>query len=247
LYPNITHSETWNYQQAINETLEVFRIDLSNYVLRLPASHLDMLIPPRAGLYLNGSIEPFFHLDGEGYYSLSTVYKKDAVPDIYTFEDVWRHRGTIHRADGSPVFHVNPGTKQFYGEYPVFHPAAIYIAFIYALEIFRYRNPLTEPYTIMERSDLDLRHYVKPEYLPKFDGSYHDYLQTRQVKHFFDEDNEDLLIFSQDLNKFIGRNHYNVYRFYLNNTVMTIEKGNDFRVIEYYRLISSHFDETTHG
>ena len=232
------------YQHSVLETLELYRIDLSQYVLRLDSKYVDMLTDPSPGLYMNGAIHPFIYFGpGMGYYSHTAVSNRDTVPDIVKFDDVWKHRGSIYDHEGRPVFCIIPGTQHHYSEYPIWHPAAIYIAYIYILESFRYLNPLSSPYSNVEKQLTDLRTHVKPQFLPNFDGSYEDYLQSRGMHHFYDEDNEDLILLGAKLREFIGQNRYNVYRFYLSNTTMTIEKGNDFRVIEYYRMITSHMSE----
>lgn len=242
-YRNMTCDHD-SYQHAILETLEIFRIDLSEYVMRLSPKYVNMLIPPNPGVYLNASIHPFFYFNGEeGYYSQEAMANKEAAPDVMKYADVWNKRGPIYNSTGRPVFNVIPGTQHYYTEYPIWHPAAIYIAYIYALESFRYLNPMAQPYSNVEKQLLDLRCHVKPEFLPYYNGTYDDYLQTRTMHHFYDEENEDLILLGSRLKGFIGQNRYNVYRFYLNNTTMIIEKGNDFRVIEYYRLITSHMSE----
>ena len=241
-YRNMSYDQD-SYRQALVETLSIFRVDLSNYVLRLPPKYVQMLKDPLPGVYMNGSINPHLVFDGQPYYSQKVVSRKFAQPDVHRFSDVWNVKGSIYNNDGVPVFTVMNGLRQYYNEYPTFHPSAIYIAYIYALEMFRYLNPLAQPYSNLDRDFLDLRKHVKPEYLPNFNGSYDDYLQTRGVTHFYDEDNGDLLELGVLLRNFIGQDKYNVYRFYLSNTTLTIEKGNDFRVIEYYRLILNHISE----
>lgn len=236
------------YTQASLETLEIFRIDLSEFVLRLSPKYVGMLKSPPPGVYLYGMISPLITFEqGRGYYSSVTVSRHNSQPDVLCFDDIWKHRGPIYDHEGRVMLIADPRYRGSYLEYPTWHPAAIYIAYIYALELFRYVNPLAQPYSNVERELLDLRRHVHSEFLPHFDGTYDSYLQNRGVHHFYDEDNEDLIDLGHRLKHFIGQSKYNVYRFYLSNTVLTVEKGNDFRVIEYYRMITSHMEEIRQG
>lgn len=233
-----------SYNHAYTETLETIRIDLSSYVSRLSRKYVDMLFPPPPGVYLNAHINPFLVFgEGRGYFSKAAMVNREDSPDIVCFDDVWRHPGLIYSNEGAALFNAVPSMASCFSEYPLWHPGAIYLAYIYALEEFRYSNPMAQPFSNMERQMIDLRQHVRPEFLPVYDGTYSDYVLNRNANHFYDEENEDLIELGVTLKKFVGLNRNSVFRFYLNNTTMTVERGNDFRIIEYYRLISAHMSE----
>ncbi len=247
LHPNFRNmtfdSEAFTY--ALNETLEILRIDLANFTLQLSDRYVDMLIPPSPGVYFRGFISPVLTFgNGETYFSASR--DTAAGPDIRSFDDIWNVRGEIYDHEGQLRMVSIPWYKNSYTEYPYWHPAAIHIAYIYALETFRMHraeNNYNSPYSNLGQELLDLRRYVKPEYLPQFDGSYESYLQVRGARHFYDEDNEDLIELGRRIRQFIGDNRNSVFRCYLNNTTLIVERGNDYRVIEYYRMMMDHMND----
>ena len=73
---------------------------------------------------------------------------------------------------------------------------------------------------------LSIEHFVKEESMEIFDSLLENSLQELTRK----------------LYDFVGRDYFHVYSLKINNTTMLIEKGNDFRVIEYYRRIFEMYE-----
>lgn len=227
-----------SFNQVLFETIDYYRVDLTSFTLRLPTSFQEMLMESPRGLYLNNGIEPFMIFDGRPYYSASAVASKQE-PDIFSYDDLWKHRGPVFDQQGQPVFTVIPEYSKFYTEKPNSNRSAIHLAFIYIYEYFRLLNKVSPPTTEAPDDWLREETFVKPEFL---EVSYDYKEQTRIDQAFHPEDNQDLLILLSEVRNFIGKDTFSIYHLSLNGTALSIKKGNDYRIIEYYRMVFSHLD-----
>ncbi len=244
---NVNHERT--YLDEMSAVLEVFRIDLSNYVHRLSQRYVNMLFPPVPGVYLRGTIIPFlsFYPDGPGYFSHQAFMNRESAPDIHCFKDVWKSNGPVYDLQGRVVLNNVAGIQHLYSEYPFVHSGAIYVAYIYAYEEARRYSREYNPTTNLDKEYLDLRNHVLPEFMPQQGTTYDDYINNRTASHFMDEDNEDLIYLGAELRAIFSRNIYSTWRLHLNDTILTIERGQDYRVIGYYKMIADHMNSISNA
>lgn len=235
--PSDFHYKTFSH--VLMETLEYFVIDLANYTVRLSPRYQSWMLPAPEGIYLNNSIEPFIVFDGQGYFSHAQLIKDRTQPDIYTFDDVWRTMGPIYNIQGQQVFHATRFLQHACSRFPIFNRSAIHLAFIYIWDYFYALNKQYRPTCNVPNEWLQREQFVQPQFLQRqYSAKDGEFL----CSVFDDEENEDLITLLREIQQFIKRDVYHYYRLHLSGTTLTIEKGNDFRVIEYHRLMFSHMD-----
>lgn len=224
------------FSDVLQEVRNVLVIDFAQHCVVAPKRITDSLKDAPIGVYASGMLEPLALLGGNnGYYS-ETSYQRQVnnpeidIPsepyDIVTFEQFANSKENIYHSNGKIVASKPFRYRHMLQETPSMNYALINFTMGLVWEYFEQLHPDTMPFTNLQPSSLDPRKYVKPEFHSLVDGDalMHAAFYTI-LSHITD---------------FIGRDIESVYFLRFKNTTLYLEKGNDYRVIEFYRPI---FDE----
>lgn len=221
--------EYQDFAEVLTEIKEVLLVDLVPSTLRLPELYKESLIDEPPGIYTIGGLEPIVSFEGNiGYWSKEAFDKREAIPDIIEPIQFIEHQGPIVNEAGRII---NPywraarhGVLQ---PYCSFNYAAVHIACCHVWDILRSLSKHTRPTTHIPKRNLEETTWVKRTHLC-------DYYETCNMvaeRHF-----------AARVLDFVGDDYFNLYQLELNNTTIKVTKGNDFRVIDYYRRIFDEFE-----
>lgn len=208
--------------EVISEVRETFLTDIVRHTLRFSEDFKSTLIPEPIGVYLPGRLEPLVSFDnGESYW---TDLKKPS--DIFTPEEFIHCRFPIFNKTGQRLNAWRLDIPANIQPYCSFNYSATHIAVTKVWDILRSLHRDTRPNSMLPRHWLDEMYWVKPEdrsYYLTISSSPYDELEKRVLQ-------------------FIDRDFFSIYTLSLNNTCLNIAKGNDFRVIAYYRQIFEDYE-----
>lgn len=221
-----------SFNSVLFQILENFTVDLAQYCYHLSPSYLEALADPPRGVYFQNDIEPLLNFDNESYFTYPQYHLDKGFPDVFTLDHLKGYTGTVLNGIGHAVFQTNPYTFNFCRETPHFNRSAIRLLFIQVFEYFNYLNRMAKPSTNVPFRWLNKNEYLKPEY-HKYNDTY--------VFDEFDQPGYHRLI--EQIQGFIKNDTFHTYHLTLSNSTLSIQKGNDFRVLEYYRLIYQHMEE----
>jgi hypothetical protein len=211
---------------VINEVRDIFVIDISQHCYYLPSHFTDILLPAPAGIYAPNRLEPIFSFEnGQAYYT-ANAYKARQAPDIFNFETFIRSNSPIYSPQGKFLCRAPASAPQFFQTQCAFNYSALHVAFILIYEMFSHLHSQTYVGTNLPLSALKLERYVRPEYLQA--------VLDERISHPGHAN------IAAETYHFIGRDRHSNYRLRFENTTLFLEKGNDYRVVEYYRRL---FDE----
>ena len=213
------------FSEVMFEVRDVLVLDLVQHTLQLRDEFRKSLQPSPGGVYVRGALEPVMIFNGiNRYYTKSNPSTQ---PDINSFEDFITAQEPVLNQDGQ-VICLNPAKLHFHYAKDCSYPySAIYMAIICVWEQLRGLHAHAHPRTELPEHLLREDTWVLPE---------------RHIVNAIDAREE--LSFRpmvKLLLDWIGRDIFAVYTLRFSNTTLRVEKGNDFRVIEYYRnLFDAH-------
>ena len=219
------HLEYQTFHDVITEVRDVLILDLAHYTTQLPSEYAACLLPEPDGVYLYGALNPVTVFDPR-----MPLYSKQALdnhlaPDITTFEQFISCHSPIVTAAGKLVAKSPKQNARHYKNHCMYPRSAIYLAAISIWDLLNHLHRDTAPYT-----NLGLQQLVESNYL----------LQDIDPQTFRVDGQPGISKIQDEVLGFIGRDLHSVYSMRMNNTVVHLEKGLDYRVIEYYR---ARFDE----
>jgi len=220
------HQEELEYKDlsaVLNTTKEHVTYDLLQFVQFNQPELSEALIEPTPAVYVQRSVTPIITF-GPGAYSL-TQHRQKRNADLLNFPGFANCRDLAVNAQGKLILKHPPYLhRQMLTPNPVCHPEEIRLM---AACIYQYLNqlhPKTWATTTLKQHQLNAQHYFQP-------GADDDFLRHERaiigLSLLFDE---------LDLN-FIRNDVHSIYHLDLRDTVLTIKKGHDYRVIEYYRHV----------
>lgn len=223
-----------SFVEVATEARDLFIADLAVHTTHLPKSYAEVLRPCPSGIYTVGSVEPMvLFTDNTAYYT-ATQYEKMrkekktlVMPDVRNFNDFISSREPVVDAAGKIIARSPILNKRMFRADCAFNYSAIHLAAIGIYDIFAHLNANTTPRTNLQQAQLSQKNYL-------VDG-YEEWFKPDEIPGL-----ESIV---NDLYKFIARDIHAVYRVCLKNTTIHVEKGNDYRVIEYYRQIFEAFEE----
>jgi len=211
---------------VISEVRDVFILDITQYCYYLPTHFTDILNPEPLGVYAPNRLKPVFSFEnGQAYYT-ANAYKARQAPDIWNFETFIKSSSPIYSPQGKFLCQAPSLAPYFFQQKCSYNYAAMHVAFILIYEMFSHLHSQTYIGINLPMSALRLERYVKPEYLQA--------VLDERISH------PGHATIAAEAYNFIGRDRYSNYRLKFENTTLIIEKGNDYRVVEYYRRL---FDE----
>jgi len=173
---------------AVSEVKSRMVVDLSKYVLRLPAAYLKTLEPSPEGVYMYNALEPAIVFDGKGFFSHKQMTSNPSVPDIYNYQDMMKYTGPIYNSKGDVVFVLRQDSKKFLRAFPTVNRSAIYLLMISIHAYFSRLGKGFSPMVSLSNEELDPKQYIRPECYEEYD----EYL------------NNDIDIVISDIISFIG-------------------------------------------
>jgi len=247
---------------VISEVLDVLVIDLGKYVWQISKEHADILEPAPIGVYTHGSVEPFwmFSHDRPLFKQSTWLSTRDltpkAFPDINSFESFISSNEPIVDSRGLVICKNPKQMKSYFTPVCEFNYSALHLAAVAAWDCIRALHREPNHWTKIPQAWLDARRWVKPEFFEEYvltEGyDPHGPNGAREVKvpaptQIFDlETFGEIKAMVRRIYDFVGRERYSAYGLHLRNTSLVIEKGNDFRVISYYRnIFEQHEQEST--
>lgn len=230
MYSNIT--------DLYKEIREYKLIDLVPYVSRLDESLVNTLLDPPAGLYIPGSIEPLFETAIR--YSLVDNEGRELKANITTDEIL----ADVRKVKLLPPGNLANNERNFLCKRANYERVKRHLSTTPQIPIkgceaaiatvVSYLNSLCE-YTCVVAGRYELSKLLKPEF---------QYLvNTEEFERVFHP-------LYNEVVKFVGNDTWCNYHYRVRGTVLIIEKGLDFRIIEWHRTQienSEGFDHDTGG
>ncbi len=227
------------FSDVLNEVRNMLVVDFAQNCVMAPVRVTNTLKDAPAGVYASGMLEPIALLGGNNGYYTESCYRRQVqnpetdIPtepfDIITFEQFANSKESIYLPNGKMVADKPFRYRHMLQETPSMNYSLIHFTMGLVWEFFEQLHPETTPFTNLQPSSLDPRKYVKPEFHNLVDGDalMHSAFYTI-LGHITD---------------FIGRDIESVYFLRFKNTTLYLEKGNDYRVIEYYRPIFEQIEK----
>lgn len=234
--------ETLDYKSfydVLSVVEEVLVVDLSKYATSLPLCVLEEAIPGPEGLYLKNSIEPVYSFVNPvdknirvGLVSAAQAKIDPTVCDILSYEDFCRMKEPVYRGDL-----VNKdGSLRLLCENPAFvskmispYPEMLYTGVnLLKIEVYRllYRDSLCLPLTSLHQEELT-------------EGSY---LTAKGLNVYKENKPKEFQTVTEQVSRYSEKNKHNLITMKVRDCELIIEKGLDYRVVEYYREIFQHLD-----
>lgn len=209
-----------SFSEVLTEVKDVAIFDLGRYVVRLPKPYRDILLPEPDGIYMQGVLEPVLTFSAKtAYYTKKQYEHAPKFPDILSFDNFIRSRQAVVDRNGK-LIHICPVlAKDLFSKECSFNYSAIHLAAISVFDLLQQLHRHTKPTTTLTSSQLNEHNYVK-------EGS----LKDRDYN-----DQPGIIKLEERVMDFVGRDVQHQYHLRLQNTTLILEKGNDYRVIEYYR------------
>lgn len=235
--PTIPSYEYSSLGEVISEIKETLTIDLARYCTFLPDRYKSCLVEEPKGLYLPGALNPIidFSLDINGK-PVASYFTKDQYrhspfnPNIIDYVTFNKAKGPILQLKAGKLTTVCESAQVLQNAAQKtcsFNYAAIWLAVCEVWEILNTLHRDTRPDTDLPRSHLDRPYWLQPDHEGFF------YSQThRGLAYLIDR-----------IYEFVGDDIFNLYSMTLKNTTLHVEKGNDFRIVEYYRNIFEKHEE----
>lgn len=216
------------FSKVVAEVRDMCVLDLAQYTTRLPERYRRCLKAEPEGVYIYGSLEPILVFNqGLVYYTYSQWQTQPQVPNIQNFGEFINAKEPVVDQNGRLITQRPYQFRNHFKAHCQYNYSAIYLAFITAWETLKTLHRNTHPTTNVRITSLNIDNYVHSELLNEFDEA----------------DQPGLGALIEHIMAFIGRDICNVYHLRLKNTTLYLEKGNDFRVIEYYRYIFDQIEE----
>jgi hypothetical protein len=222
---------------AMEESKEVRIIDLMRFNFSIRDCYEECLLPEPNAIWIKGRLDPIVNFDrGDKCYSYGRVLGllKDqafAPPDITSFGQFIECTEPVCSESGTFIVPFSPcSRKSLFQQECSFDRIAIYNAFVVAHGFFSRLHPATHV-TVSKRlvERLDMGTYVRKQNL-------YPHVENGEVE-FNEEDQPGIDQLLHELNDFVGRDRFCLYHLEMKNTELHIHKGNDYRVIEYYRNV----------
>ena len=216
-----------SFSEVIQETKATLVLDLRRMVKDIPDEVITAIKPHPAGVYVSGLLEPVFSFHRD---QALLVSKSEAGATEFTaaenFDQFIEHKGLVV-SKNKKILCSNPSkTKHLYKQEPDINYGLCYlIAGVLMNQLDGL--PCQHPHRSRIKDFLLKDHVWLGEAFKDID--------ITRYKSVLDG--------ITALNTFIGSDYYNVYSLDIRAFTVVIEKGNDFRVIEYYKSLFDKFSE----
>lgn len=213
--------------EVMTEVRDVYIIDLARYVKNLPPSYETALLAEPRGVYMKGKLEPILNFESRSTFRTLSCYKNHGQPNILTFDDFIQSNEPVVTDRGRVISPCPSRLKDLYQPTCTYNYSAIHLAAALVWKELSSLHRSTRVTSNLPTKALNEYHWVKDEKIEEFD-------------HVENRSNCDLI---ESVLKFVGKDTRMLYSVKLKNTALHIEKGNDYRVIEYYRWIFDQLEK----
>ena len=228
LNQNSPVSEYSSFNDVVQEVKDILILDTKQYLRRVPEEFLLKVNPQHEGVYVAGQIEPIVDFTaGHVCYGVIPNNKENAVL-IKDYQSFINYNGPVVNKDRK-VLCRNPSKHKFgFKETPDVNYSLFWLTVSAVFDLLRSLSSYTKPFAKVPVANLYESNWV---------------LQTEDVQSVNMLATGFLQPMLTKIDEFIGRDRHAVYTFGVSGLSIIIEKGNDFRVIEYYRPIFEEFDK----
>ena len=211
-----------SFSDVLNEVRDVYVDDLIRYIARVPVEQLPFLNPEPNGVYVKGMLEPIINFDSpvKRYFTESQFRANRNQPNVFSFSEFIQSKEAIIDERGVVVCTIPALIPSYFHQRCDFNYSAVHFAIAEIWQLLEGLSPHTNVCTTIPRQQLDARYWIRPDAPDSFKIGDHNLLGLIDAVYTF-----------------VKRDYLNLYSLRLSNTTLYVEKGNDFRVIEYYRSI----------
>lgn len=232
-----------SFMDVLTETRDFLVLDLGRMNLRIGERYKACIRPLPEAVYITGRLDPILVFgEGRAYYTLPQ-YQKRGAPDIVSFDTFIAAKSRIVDASGKMLLSFPPSLKpQLFQKTCSYDYTAIHNAVIVIWGLLNRLHAMTVPTTSVRSAQLDLESYIQEQHLGV--------QNTEGVTEYNEEDQPGVFEVMDKVQEFIGRDHHALYHLSLKNTELRINKGLDYRVVEYYRMLFDYVEtqeETMNG
>lgn len=228
-----------SFYDVLSVTEEVLVIDLSQHARAIPPAVLEEALPGPPGLYFTNSVEPVYSFvnvrngQPQGLVSATQREKDPTCCDILSYDDFINttepvFRGDMTDKDGNlKLFCRNPlSVMKYFKPTPGDLYTGVHLLKIEVWNRLLYRDSLCLPISSLSSEELSEHTYLTKEGVEIYKDNYP--IRFDSVVNRVDE--------------FIGKDKHHLIRMRVNDCELIVEKGLDYRVVEYYRNIFEHLD-----
>lgn len=233
----ISVAEYDSLHDVINESKSVLILDLARLGLEIRSLYKHCLKPEPEGVYVRGRLEPLIDFNKTKALSVSNYRRQHFDDYLKTFDDFMACPEPVMDIQGQVITTIRPSlTANIFQKTCSFDRAAIYNAAYVVFELLKRLHPATYPTSttkILQKLDLYL--FVKPEHIghPDEEG----------MLEYNEEDHPGIEALMQRVYDFVGRDYACLYHLEMKNTELLIHKGNDYRIVEYYKGVFDRVEE----
>jgi len=210
---------------VITEVRDTCIIDLARYVTQLPVEYSSALLPEPPGVYVYGGLNPVVHFTPRSPIYAQSKYLTNS--NIRDFKEFINCKEDVVNASGGLIAHCPYINRNHFRETCTYNYSAIYLAAIAVWDMLHALHRETRPITNVGLYTLEESNYLLPD-VP--------------ADSFRIDNQPGIRALLTEVNNFIGRDLHHVYTLRLQNTSLFLDKGNDYRVIEYYRQLFEALD-----
>lgn len=207
-----------SFAEVLNEVRDVYVDDLVRYTTRLPVTSLQNLRPAPRGVYIKGMLEPIINFDdpSKRYFTESQFRKKKMSESINSFDAFVSSKEIIVDERGKVICTIPCMLHSYFTPNCDFNYSAINIAISEVWHMLHNVVRNTNICSTIPTVNLDPLFWLNngAESCPL-----------------------DFSALTDRVYDFVGRDFMHAYSVRIKNTTLYVEKGNDFRVTEYYRRI----------
>ena len=210
------------FSEVLNEVRDVYVDDLIRYTARVPVEKISYLKPEPRGVYVRGMLEPMIDFDSpiKRYYTESQYRANRNQPNVLDFDTFVQSREPIVDERGVVICTIPAMIPSYFHRQCDFNHSAVHFVIAEIWQLLEGLSPHTNVCTTIPRQQLDPRFWLRND-----------------TPLDFKIGDSNLLGLIDSVYNFVQRDYLSLYSLRLRNTTLYVEKGNDFRVIEYYRSI----------
>ena len=210
---------------VLNECFDVGVFDLAAYSVLCATGLLNDLAPEPPGVYVQGRLEPLVQFTPERPLFSASAYRNCAPPDITNYTSFAQCRESVLSADGVVLYRSPVLISKMFSSQCSYRYGAIYACLIGVAEMLAGLHHGTEaisPISTIGPTRRALSKYIHSDVNPD--------------DVVLDRDPGALKLRNAVLD-FVGRDVSAIYTLRLKNTTLYVEKGYDYRIVEYYRQL----------
>ena len=218
-----TNTDGYNcFADVLNEIRDVYVDDIVRYTTRISQEHLQYIKPAPRGVYVRGMLEPIINFDSASkrYYTESQYRTNKARPNILNYQEFVNSKEAIVDERGMIICGIPTMVRSYFKDTCDYHYSAIHSAMADVWHLLESLSTKTNVCCQIPRNHLDTNFWINDNAPEGFKIGSIDYQALIDSVY-----------------NFVKKDYLSLYTLRLKNTTLFVEKGNDFRVVEYYKGI----------